>query len=341
MDSTEPHSQPDPDGFTPFVRAVARGAHLSRPLTEAEAEEAMDRILAGAVAPQQLGAFLMVLRYRKETPDELAGFVRAARRRFTVSCHIDGALDWPSYADRHRQLPYFVLAAALLAANGVRVLMHGLDGVGPATTRTALAAAGATLPDSADTAARTLDRGNFAYLPLETFCPDLQSLFDLRPLFGLRSAVNTFARMLNPGAAPCQLQGVFHPTYIATHIESEQRLGQPRAAVFKGGGGEVQRNPEKACRVATLTDGATGEAEWPALTPSARYKWRDEDLEPARLPTLWRGEWQDSAPVAAITGTVAIALHLLGRAKTMEDAEALAADMWTERDKRAAPFPST
>lgn len=336
MDTTEAQPPLTPDaaeGFTGFVRTVARGAHLSRPLTEAEAEDAMERILSGAVAPEQLGAFLMVLRYRKESPEELAGFVRAARHRFAAPVDMPADLDWPSYADRHRQLPYFVLAARLLAENGVRILMHGLPGAGPATTRKALDAAGLAPSDTVDDARRRLDETGFAYLPLESFCPDLQRLFALRPLFGLRSAVNTFARMLNPAAASCQMQGVFHPTYIETHIESERRLGQPRTAVFKGGGGEVQCNPEKACRVATLADGAVGEEVWPALAPSARYPWRDEDLDPARLAALWHGDRQADAPEAAIVGTAAIALKLLSRAPAMADATALARDMWRGRKK--------
>ena len=333
MDAPQRPIAQDSAAFAPFLRTVARGAHLSRPLSAAEAEDAMDRILARAVAPEQLGAFLMVLRYRKEAPEELAGFVRAARRRFARSGGLEADLDWPSYADRHRQLPYFALAAKLLAANGVRVAMHGLDGVGPATTRKALAAMDMPAAAAFDAARRHLDRSNFAYLPLEAFCPDLQALFDLRPLFGLRSAANTFARMLNPAAAPCQMQGVFHPTYIGTHIESARLLGQPSAAVFKGGGGEVQRNPDKACRVAALADGAVGEAEWPALTPSNRYAWRDDDLDPARLAALWRGDRTDPSPVAAVTGTVAVALKLLGRAETMDAAEALAREMWESRSK--------
>ena len=70
---------PQPHPFAEFLRTIGRGATLGRPLDEAEAEQAMAMILDGAVEPVQLGAFLLVLRYRTETPAELAGFVRAAR----------------------------------------------------------------------------------------------------------------------------------------------------------------------------------------------------------------------------------------------------------------------
>ena len=79
-------------------------------------------ILAGRVLPEQLGAFLMLLRVKEESPEEIAGFVRAARASMRPPAgapHVD--LDWSSYAGKGRQLPWFILSALLLARNGWRV----------------------------------------------------------------------------------------------------------------------------------------------------------------------------------------------------------------------------
>lgn len=322
-------------GFARFIRAVGRGVTLSRSLTAEEAEAAMGMILDGEVEPEQLGAFLLVLRYRKETPEELAGFVRAARARMIAVPAAAVDIDWPSYADRHQQRPYFLLAALLLAMNGLRVLMHGIPGKGPATTPAALRAFGLEPSADPEDAADALARANFAYLSLQTLCPSLDRLFALRPLLGLRSPANTFARELNPFAGRCQLQGVFHPTYLSTHQETARLLGQPRAAVFKGGGGEVQCNPAKPCRVALLHEGTAEEEVWPALTPRQQHAWREEDLDPAHLLGLWRGDWTAEGPVAAVVGTVAIALKLSGRADSRDEAQAMARALWNARDTSA------
>ncbi len=322
--------------FAIYVRALGRGATLSRPLEEHEAYRAMRLIIEGRVEAIQLGAFLMLLRYRGETPEELAGFVRAAREAMERPAETPAVdLDWPSYADRHKQLPWFVLAALLLAGNGVRVLMHGIAGhtQGFAPTPAALASLGVDACDSLADAALRLDRDNFAYVTLERFCPALDRLFDLRPLLGLRSPVNTLARELNPFAAPYQLQGVFHPNYRPLHQQTAQLLGQPHSAVFKGGGGEIQRNPEKPCRVATLADGVSSEDELPALTPDARYPWRDETAEIGRIAALWRGDYEAPVPAAAVTGTAALALRLMGRADSIGAAEAMAQAMWAARPR--------
>ncbi|NOY63712.1 MAG: glycosyl transferase, partial [Gammaproteobacteria bacterium] len=65
--------------FAQYVRILGKGKKGARPLTQCEAHEAMRMILADEVEPVQLGAFLMLLRVKEENPQELAGFVQAAR----------------------------------------------------------------------------------------------------------------------------------------------------------------------------------------------------------------------------------------------------------------------
>ena len=72
-------AETDSAAFAPFVRLLGRGPGISRELTRDEARKAMTLILEQRVAPEQLGAFLMLMRYRRETAEELAGFVEAAR----------------------------------------------------------------------------------------------------------------------------------------------------------------------------------------------------------------------------------------------------------------------
>ncbi|MFO1046671.1 MAG: glycosyl transferase family protein [Geminicoccaceae bacterium] len=321
--------------FREFLRIVARGPSLSRPLAEDEAEAAFGMILDGVALPMQTGAFLLVLRQRGETAAELTGMVRAARARLALADLPPADLDWPSYADAHRQLPYFLLAARLVAAAGVRVLLHGAPGAGDMSTRHGLAALGIPVARSAMEAAQELDRGRLAYLPLEALCPPLAELFVLKPVLGVRTAVNSVARELNPANAAAQLQGVFHPPYIPLHLAVQQALGQERALTFKGGGGEAQRNPDKQCRSMALGRGAAGELVWPQLAAPG-WAWRDDLPDAGRLASLWRGEWSEPAPVAAVTGTAAMALWLTGRTSSPAGADQLAEELWQRRDRMAA-----
>ena len=87
---------------------------------------------------------------------------------------------------------------------------------------------------------------NFAYLPLEVMSPTLRHLIDLRPVFGLRSPVHSFSRMLNPFDAPTVMQGIFHRGFMDIHSGAAQLMGMPNMAVFRGEGGEIERRAQQA-----------------------------------------------------------------------------------------------
>jgi anthranilate phosphoribosyltransferase len=325
----------DEHPFAPFVRILGRGRTGSRALTEAEAQTAFGMILDGQALPVQLGAFLMLLRFREETPEEIAGFVRAVRQRLTPPAGVTVDLDWSSYAGKRRQLPWFILSALLLAENGVRVFMHGADGHTPGRvyTRGTIERLGLPIAGSLSEAAAHLGARNFAYLPLRSFCPRLHELIELRPILGLRSPVHTLARLVNPFSAPYQIQGIFHPGYRPIHVGAAALLGQPHMALLKGEGGEIERKPNKACAVSSLHDGGESEENWPALIDD-RAQPADEAMDIDRLAAVWRGEADDAYGAATVAGTAAPALRLLGRAASPGEADAQANALWRARDRK-------
>lgn len=319
--------------FAPYVRVLGKGRHGSRGMTQQEARDAMGMILAGQVQPIQLGAFLMLMRVKEETPEEVAGFVQAARDTFAIPANAPTVdVDWSSYAGKRRQLPWFILSALLLAENGITVFMHGTEGHTPGRiyTRDTLQALGIPVSSSLADAARNLAETNFAYLPLENLSPMLQEIIELRPLLGLRSPVHTVARMLNPFGAPYLIQGIFHPGYRDIHQQAAVLLGQPHAAVLKGEGGEIERNPDQPCLVKRVSDGVLSEEEWPAMFTGPRHL-KDETMDIQRLRAVWKGDAEDEYATAAITGTAAIVLKLMGRADSTEAAESMARAMWDAR----------
>ena len=264
----------------------------------------------------------MLLRYRGEDPAEMAGLVEAARDANWRGCrrHVD--LDWPSYgAGRTRGAPWFLLAALALARAGHRVLMHGSNEFTRGTSVTAgLEALGLDVCSGREEAVRSLEATGFAYLPLAVLCPGLDRLLRLRGLLGLRSPINTAARLLNPFGAAASVDGVFHPPYIALHVETAALLGQRRLVVVKGGGGEAERNPAKAMAVHWMdaVDGR-GEMALPVLQAEAGTE---------ELVATWRGE--NGPGVAVAVATVALGLVALGVAGATE-ADAMAVEVWRQR----------
>ncbi|WP_019645925.1 glycosyl transferase family protein [Novispirillum itersonii] len=322
--------------FSVFVRALGKGPNLSRPLTEAEAEQAFAMILDGQVDPVQLGAFLCLLRVKTETPEELAGMIRAIRSRLVnlPSPVPRVELDWASWAGKARQEPWYVLAALLLAANGIRIFMHGAEGhtAGRTYTSQALEALGVPVSRTLGHVAVDLEARNFAYAPLPVIDSRLDAIMALRHLLGVRSPLHTAGRALNIFSAPHQLLSVSHPPYLPLHRETGRLLGQPALAVFKGEGGEAERRPTKPCVVHGLEGGDLTETEWPALLPGV-VQAKADSLDLSRLSALWSGMWDDDYARLSVTGTVAIVIKLTGRAETVVAAQEMADLWWLNRDK--------
>ena len=326
-------ASPNEHPFAPFVRILGKGKTGSRALTRAEARTAMGMILRGEVKEVQLGAFLMLLRVKEESADELCGFVEAARATIDAPTDIRADLDWSSYAGKRKHLPWFLLSALALADRGVRLFMHGAGGhtKGRLYTESVLSALGIKIAESWVDAAHALDTSHFAFMPLRHICPPLQAMIDLRNDFGLRSPVHTLVRLLNPLAASHSIQSVFHPAYALRHQQAAVDLEQFHASVFKGEGGEVERKPEALTKVFSVHNGTMSEEAWPRLIEGRQEE--PEDLQVNHLRDLWRGTARDEYAELAVIGTLAIALHLLRRADGPAQALTLAQDCWQQRNR--------
>lgn len=324
--------------LAPFIHAMGRGPSRARSLTEQEAQEAMTLILAGKAEPEAVGALLMLMRYRGETAGEIAGFTRAARTQLAEWAKLGAALDWPSYAaGRSRGQPLFLLAAKLIGEAGYPVLLHGWNShQNPiADVRGALGSVGIPLVRDPAAAKRALARHRIAYAPLEAMSPRLLELLRLRDILGLRSAVNTVCRMLNPSAARAAVQGVFHPSYRDLQQDAAGLLDLKDMIVLKGGGGEFERNPAKDIGLFGLRSGAPYRETAPKLLAEHR-RLAELDGEAHHLGAIWQGEVSDWFAEQVVIGTASAALLALQAAPSITACEKLARELWGARARSAA-----
>lgn len=305
--------------LAPYVRILGRGPGRSRSLTQDEAREAMELMLAGEAAPEAIGALLMLLRMKGETAQEIAGFAAAAQAAVAPIGGVD--LDWPSYAaGRTRGAPWFLLSAKLVSEAGYPVLLHGWNGA-DRKVREGLEHVGIATARSSEEAAGLLERDGIAYLPLEEMHPALFGLLNLREVLGLRSCVNTVCRMLNPARAHASVQGVFHPSYRLLQADAAACLGWRALSVIKGGGGEFERNPAKQIEAFGLRDGALWQKSYVARSGETR---RLAESEPDIFRTLCAGGEGPDFELQTVLGIAAMAFDALGVA----DGAAKAAQAW-------------
>ncbi len=338
---SQPLAEPPPEHpFATFVRILGKGKTGTRSLTQAEARQAFGMILRDEVEPLQLGAFLMLLRVKEESAQELAGFVEACREYIPHAARaIHADLDWSSYAGKKHQHPWYLLSILLLVQAGKRVFIHGAGGhtADRLYTEQAMAQLGLPVANSWDEVSSQLDSDGLSYLSLDYFCSGLYRMMQFKPLLGLRSPVNTFVRMINPLGAAASMQSIFHPAYAQLHRDADTLLGQPASLVFKGDSGEVEIKPQAKTRLLFLRSGEQSDSSMarsieervsPVVAPS---------VEPLRA--LWRGETADHYGELATLKTAAAALQLLDSKHDQESAMKTAIALWDQRDRERLACP--
>jgi anthranilate phosphoribosyltransferase len=324
--------------FAQYVRILGKGKSGTRSLSLAEAKAAFSMILSGEAEPMQVGAFLMLLRVKEETGEELAGFVQACTEMMLPgSAQVHADLDWSSYAGKKHQHPWFLLSIMLLVQAGYRVFIHGTDGhtQGRLYTEQALDALQLPVAENWQQVANQLDTVGLSYLPLRHLCAPLDELIHLRPLLGLRSPVHTLTRMLNPLRANASIQSIFHPAYGDLHREADTILEQPNALVFKGDSGEVEIKPQADTKLMFLNDGVHSDSTFKRRISERVASVDMPSVEPLRA--MWRGECSDDYGLDAVLATTAVALSLLDPGRGMDESTKLAAELWQARDRERLP----
>ncbi|CAM4346297.1 glycosyl transferase family protein [Acinetobacter pragensis] len=317
--------------FAQFIRIIGKGKNGARSLSYDEAYQAFSMILKDEVLDVQLGAFLMLLRVKEESVDELAGFVQATRDQLNFQpLQVD--LDWSSYAGKRKHYPWFLLAALTLAHHGYKIVMHGASGHTLNRLYTEQVLEYLSYPicsNDTDVEAQLTER-NFAYLPLHAISPILSDLISLRNVMGLRSPIHTLARLINPFNAKATMQAIFHPAYRSSHQQSAFKLGYQNSAVIKGEGGEFERNPDAKTLICGIKEGEMYEHELPKLTSNRSPV--EEELDLAVFKAVWEGTQNHEYGEIAVVETMGIALYAMGAASSFDDAMQQAEAMWLGRN---------
>ncbi|MBI4362681.1 MAG: anthranilate phosphoribosyltransferase [Euryarchaeota archaeon] len=234
-----------------YNKIVGTGEKASEDLTREEAREAMDLILRGKATPAQTGGFLMALRMKGEAAPEHAGFTEAARARLRPVPGPPGVLDTADYAGRTTQ-PFLSLAADFIAASaGVAIVRHG-NGSAPAFAgrRSMFDTLRALRVHTGPRPGKMLQ-----FVHITEFAPEVHSLLELRKELGVRSAMHTVARMLNPSGARSHLLGISHRPYLEKMARALADLGAERALIVDGVSGSEELPPDSGSLVCELRHG--------------------------------------------------------------------------------------
>ena len=259
-------SNPNPPGSMPyFIKKIGTGRRMFGDLTREEAAAALRKILAGEATPAQAGGFLVTLRVKGETPEELAGFVAAIREGaapvppVTRQSFLDVGNPYDGKTD---PVHLSIAAACLVAAAGGAVAFHGARrvspkyGVGIGEVMGELGVR-TDLPPEAATA--MLNEAGVAYVDQAQYAPSLAGLLPLRRELGLRTGLSAAEKLANPLKARVQIVGAHHGSYLAPLAEALRLTGGRPGVVVQGAEGSVDIAPGHSARVVRVHEGDLAE----------------------------------------------------------------------------------
>jgi anthranilate phosphoribosyltransferase len=310
----------------PLLAHVAAG----RSLSEAEAEAAFEIIMSGNATAAQIGAFLMALRVRGETVEEIAGAARIMRAKALGVDAPPGTIDTcGTGGDASGSFNISTATALVVAGCGVPVAKHGNRALSSKSgSADVLRALGVNIDVDFAVVRQCLWEIGIGFLMAPRHHSATRHVAPARIELGTRTIFNLLGPLSSPAKAPRQLVGVFAPEWVRPMAEVLGRLGLERAWVVHGSGLD-ELTTAGVTTVAALYGGKVETFEVVA---------GDVGLPPARLEDLRGGEPQYNARLmrdllAGAGGPLrdivllnsAAALLVAGRASELADGIELAA----------------
>lgn len=271
------------------IEVISRFGHLQ----EEEAEAVMHQIMSGDATEAQIGAYLMALRMKGETPEEITGSARAMREKAsTVPTTVTADLldTCGTGGDKSGTFNISTTVAFVAAGAGIPVAKHGNRA---ATSRSGsadvLAASGVNLDLTPEQVGKCVDEVGIGFLFAVKLHPAMKYAIGPRRQMGIRTIFNILGPLTNPAGAKCQLMGVFAAdlTDLLAHVLKS--LGTKSAIVVNGYGGLDELTISGPNRVSQLTQ--SGSIETYELDPM------EFGFEGASISELKGGEPEQNAAI--------------------------------------------
>src|SRR5438874_4354369 len=213
-------------------------------LTREETREVMGGIMRGEATPAQIGGFLIALRVKGETADEIAGCAEAMREHvLPVRPQRADLVDTAGTGgDGAKTINISTAAALVAAAAGAGVAKHGNRAVSSASgSADVLEALGFELELPIERIALSIDELGFGFLYAPTHHPGFRHAAPVRRELATRTVFNVLGPLTNPAGARAQVVGVYSPAIVRAIAEVLERVGARTAFVDRGAGGIGER----------------------------------------------------------------------------------------------------
>ena len=312
--------------FKAILIRLAAGERLS----ESDSAAAFDVMMSGNATPSQMGAFLMALRLRGETVEEITGAARTMRAKALPITAPPGAIDTVGTGgDGAGTFNISTAAAIVVAGAGVPVAKHGNRNFSSKSgAADILQALGVNLDAGVGAVQHAMYEANIGFLMAPKYHSAMRHVGPTRVELGTRTIFNLLGPISNPAGAKRQLVGVFAAAWVKPVAEVLGKLGSERAWVVHGEG----LDELTTCGTSVVAELNRGKVETFEVTPDMA------GLKPAKLDDLRGGDPAANAATlrALLDGAegpirdivllnAAAALIVAGKAKDLKEGVAIGA----------------
>jgi anthranilate phosphoribosyltransferase len=243
--------------ISPILAQLTQGHDLSADLVDA----AMTELFDGRVSDVQAAAFIVALRTKGETEEELVALVRAMHRFGTPVKVADGAIDTcGTGGDRSGTVNVSTMAALIAAGAGARVVKHGNRAASSqAGSADVLEELGVVIELGPDGVAQCVEEAGMGFCFARRYHPGMRFLGPARAEIGVPTTFNFLGPLANPARVRRQAVGVSDSAMAKRMLGTLRELGTERAMVFSGDDGLDELTTTTTSTVHELTDGVLHE----------------------------------------------------------------------------------
>jgi anthranilate phosphoribosyltransferase len=312
-----------------FISEVIEG----RDLTQAQMAEAFGLIMSGEATPAQVAGFIVALRMKGETIDEVAGGAQAMRQHavFVDTFGLQVVDTCGTGGDGADTFNVSTTSAFVVAGAGVPVAKHGNRAVSSKCgSADVLAALGVNLDVTTDVVEECIQEAGIGFLYAIKLHPAMKHAIGPRRELGIRTIFNMLGPLTNPAGASGQLIGVFAPELTETFANVLARLGTKRAFIAHGQDGMDEITTTTTTRVSELRDGQVRTYELDPLSFIEDYAepedlvGGDPDRNAAITNAILAGEPGPRRDIVCLNAAAAIVAG--AKAETLQDGYAMACE---------------
>ncbi|WP_141434231.1 anthranilate phosphoribosyltransferase [Bacillus sp. 03113] len=221
------------------MRAILQQLSEKKSFTENEMYETVSKFFSEEVTDSEMAAFLMGLKMKGETVEEIVGFVKALKEKsLSFTKGIPNCLDnCGTGGDGSKSFNVSSTSAFVIAGAGIRVAKHGNRSISSKTgSADVLENLGIALNLSPERIEEILEEAGIAFLFAQHVHPRMKRIIKVRRELGIPTVFNLIGPLTNPIELDYQLLGIYRKDYTMMFAEVLKKLGRKRAVVLNGAG---------------------------------------------------------------------------------------------------------